>query len=241
MNVVVESLGGKIISDYCFKGWLGATNAGHTVSLTDLKQAQINREYIRPLDPVPIGSIEFMEFFFGLYGIKTPPPLQWTSNLTQVFDQWVVPFKRELKYPVFVKPALDVKKFTGAVFTKQSQWNLYPELVDFDGPYLCAKPFKEKIISEWRVFVYKGEAVNMSYYNGINPLATPSYNAIKHFINQYYNPPVAYSLDVCLLANGETEYIEVNDMWSIGSYGCDPDIYFKMLKDRWLEILEQNS
>lgn len=111
MNVVVESLSGKIISDYCFKGWLGATNAGHTVSLVSLNQAKIDKNHIRGLNSIPVGSIEFMEFFFDLYGIEKPIPLQAASNLTVMFDQWVVSSKKELEYPVFIKPLLDVKKF----------------------------------------------------------------------------------------------------------------------------------
>lgn len=240
MEIVIESLGNEIISDYCFKGYIGAINAGYNVSKLSLSSASLSQTKLKNEKPMPIGSVGYMEYFFDLYGIKKPLPLQATSNLTKAsfIKQWVVPFRSELKYPVFVKPYLDIKKFTGFVAKSENDFELYPELKGWDGPYLCAKPFDSNIQAEWRCFVHNGKVVNMSYYNGINPRITPDYWTLGFLIEQYLNPPVAYSLDVAILTNGDTKYIELNDMWAIGPYGLNEDLYFEMLKDRWNEIIK---
>ena len=95
MKVVVESLDGKIVSDYCFKGWMGAINDGHDVELMSLPKVSMIQDKIKEEKPMPIGSIGYMEYFFNLYGIKKPSPLQATSNLTAMFDHWIVPLKKK--------------------------------------------------------------------------------------------------------------------------------------------------
>lgn len=60
-------------------------------------------------------------------------------------------------------------------------------------------------------------------------------------VKTYENPPVAYTIDVGVsyipkYGNFETILIEINDFWSIGSYGFDSELYVKMIIDRTREI-----
>lgn len=235
LKVVIESLNNQIVSDYCFKGWLGAANAGHDVKLLSLSAASLQQDKLKEERPMPIGSVEYMEYFFDLYGIEKPLPLHCTSNLMQNKYQ-VYESKYDITYPAFIKPNLDVKKFTGFVAKSVKDLDLYPELGDWDGPYFVRKPFISPIISEWMVFVHKGRIINCSYYNGSNPRRFPDPWSIGYLVERYINPPVAYTIDVAVLDSGETVLVEFNDMWAIGPYGCNEDDYFGMLKDRWNEI-----
>jgi ATP-grasp domain, R2K clade family 2 len=225
MKIVIESLGGKIVSDYCFKGWLGAVNSGHDVTILPLPKASLMQ--LKESKPMPIGSVSYMEYFFNLYGIEKPLPL-----VTGEYE--VVNKRSEIKYPKFVKPLVDVKKFTGFVAKSERDFNLYPELEDWDGPYFVREPFEHDIVSEWRCFVHKGRIVNCSYYNGSKPYIFPDVSVVVSSLIS--PPPIAYTVDVAVLSNGETVLVELNDMWAIGPYGCPEDEYFLMLKDRWVQL-----
>jgi len=245
MKVVVESLGNEIISDYCFKGWIGATNAGHDVEKMSLSKAAIVRDRLIEERPMPIGSVEYMEYFFDLYGIEKPMPLH-IGKYMSIFgrDTWVVEDLRNLDYssPVFVKPLRDVKKFTGFVSTKKSDWDLYPELDDWYGPLLCSKPFKHEIVSEWRMFIKGVDLVNISIYGGdYQELPNPSFinYVMTKVITNSLHLPHSYTIDIAVLSNGNCEVVELNDMWAIGPYGCPEDVYFDLLKVRWNEIQNQ--
>lgn len=239
MQVIIESIDNKIVSDYCFKGWLGAEINGFSTKLMSLPAVSLQRESLKQREILPIGSVSYMEYFFELFEIDKPFPLHCTSNLFQ--DKYeVVDSKYNIKYPSFVKPHLDVKRFTGFVSKSINDFNLYPELEDWDGPYFVRKPFSSRIVSEWRCFVNRGNLVNVSYYNGWDPGVFPDTGVVKNLISLYHSPPVSYTIDVAVLEDGSTELVELNDMWAIGPYGINESDYFLLLKDRWLEILKNN-
>lgn len=244
MKVVVESLNNQIVSDYCFKGWIGAANKGHDVELLSLSAASLQQSKLKEERPMPIGSVDYMEYFFDLYGIEKPLPLHCNSNIYSCntgydgFNYMLCESRYDIDFstPKFIKPYWDVKKFTGFVAKSVKDLDLYPELGDWDGPYFVKEPFDFSIVAEWRVFVHKGKVINMSYYSGANPRVCPDYWTVGYLIEQYENPPISYSIDVAVLSDGSTKFIELNDMWAIGPYGCDEDDYFEMLKDRWNEL-----
>lgn len=247
MKVVIECLdGGEIVSDYCFKGWLGAKNAGHDVILMSLSQLSMVKDRSSLKELMPIGSIMYMQWFFHyVHNIGTPAPLK-VHRVPGLFDlDWEeVETKNKISYPSFVKPLSDIKRFTGFVAKSVSDFDLYPELAGWDGPYFCCEPRRFKIDSEWRIFYHKGEIVNISHYRG-DPIALPdeldgSAGDFTRQINVNISSlPVAFTLDVGVyLEQNYTFPIELNDMWAIGPYGCPEGVYFKMLKDRWFEILK---
>jgi len=247
MKVVVESINNQIVSDYCFKGWLGATNLDHDVELMSLSKASMLQKELKEKKPMPIGSVEYMEYFFNLYGIEKPTPLNIHRHIPNVHENWKeLKGRSNIKYPTFVKPLYEVKKFTGFVAKSEKDFELYPELENWGEWYLTIDPFNGNILSEWRVFVYKGKIINISCYSG-NSLPFPS-SATIHFLIQDYEKtgkaPIAYSLDFAEVENIElleisTIFVEANDMWAIGPYGCKEEDYFIMLKDRWNEIIRQ--
>lgn len=247
MKVVIECLdGGEIVSDYCFKGWLGARNAGHEARLMSLSQLSMVKDRSSLKDVMPIGSIMYMTWFFNyVHNMAVPAPLK-VHKIPRLFDlNWTeVDTKDKIPYPSFVKPLNDIKKFTGFVAKSIEDFDLYPELNGWDGPYFCCEPRRCNIDSEWRIFYHRGKIVNVSHYLG-RPIVFPnelwgSAGDFTRIINDNIQSlPLAFTIDVGVdMEQDYTFPIELNDMWAIGPYGCPEDVYFKMLKDRWVEILK---
>jgi hypothetical protein len=238
MRVFVECLSGEIISDYCFKGWLGAKNAEHDVKLMSLASVSVlpNRESLK--DVLPIGSVEYMTWFFTyVHEIPIPKPLHVQDYMST--GRWwsEVSTRKYVKYPCFVKPLNDIKKFTGFVAKSEKDFELYPELEDWDGPYMTSEVLYG-IESEWRCFVHKKKIVNISNYKG-DSTKMPDRRTLDSLIilAETKDLPTAYTIDVARLNTDECALVELNDMWAIGPYGCKEDDYFAMLKDRWNQII----
>ena len=244
MNIAVETLGKDIISTFVFKGYIGALNAGGNVEKISLPKVSIERSKMVNGNYMPIGSCQYMRYFFDLYDIETPKPISMPEQLKKFSGRnfYVVADKSEIvDYPVFVKPYEDVKVFTGFVARSAKDWELYPELLEWSGTILCCDPIESELVAEYRCFVHNGKIVNISYYDGTDPTIFPNIYTIMQCIHLYDDAPVAYTMDVGVDSYGWTHLIECNDMWAIGAYGINEDDYFEMLKDRWNEILTENK
>ena len=244
MLVLIETDGDEIVSDYAFNGFLGAmeskwSNPDLLVKKTDYNGLSILIPTNRDKVILPIGSIKFMKKSADLMGFVIPDPINipdslkiwsrrkfWSSNIDS------------LNYPVFVKPLVDVKLFTGFVAKRRSDFELYPELIGFKGELFCSEPV-DGILSEWRCYILDGRIINCSNYSG-DPLQFPDRGKIEILLEKYYDAPSGYSLDV-MVTKSDTLLIEINDGWSLGNYGCDALNYFKLLRARWLEILRANE
>lgn len=246
MNVVVESIDNQIFSDYCFKGWLGAKNADHNVSLLSLGYASMIQNKLKEDKPMPIGSVEYMTWFMKyIYNIPIPEPLKAHKLAPNFYSlKWKeVDIKANIEYPCFIKPLNDVKKFTGFVAKSEKDFELYSELENWDGPYFTTEIIDD-IISEWRYFIHRGKVVNVSNYFG-NSCIYPNYMAdtivegLIHHDDNYRGKklPISYTIDIGITKYKDVHLIELNDMWAIGPYGCNENDYFAMLKDRWNQII----
>ena len=92
------------------------------------------------------------------------------------------------------------------------------------------------ILSEYRVFVNNAKIIHSSNYLG-DFTKNIDYTYVENLISKIKYKPISFTLDVALLKDGTSELIEMNDFWSIGSYGLYCEDYFKMLNDRYFEIL----
>lgn len=239
--VLIESDAGEIVSDFSFCGYLGASKENWLnedsykilkVSINSLSFYLTSTKYEHFL---PIGSLEFMKKTAEILGFEMPKPLNIPESLKLYCGRKVWESNiDEITYPCFVKPLEEAKLFTGFVAKSNRDFGLYPELKGFNGKLMCSEPINN-ILSEWRCFVLKGKVLNCSNYSG-DPLIFPDKRKIEFLINKFFDAPSGYSLDVCV-TDKETQLIEVNDGWSLGSYGCDSNDYFKLLKARWFEIV----
>lgn len=188
---------------------------------------------------LPIGSVEYMKKACEILEINLPKPLNIPYSLRPYCGRkiWESTIDN-LNFPCFIKPLTDVKLFTGFVAKSKTDFILYPELKDFNGEVMCSEPI-DNILSEWRCYVLDKKVVNCSNYSG-DPLAFPDRHKIYLLIEKFYDAPIGYSLDVCV-TNTDTILIEVNDGWALGNYGCEHNLYYKILKKRWFEIIKLNE
>ena len=52
--------------------------------------------------------------------------------------------------------------------------------------------------------------------------------------------PIAYTIDIGILGCYQfcdNVVVEYNDMWAIGNYGMPNDLYLRLLRDRYFEIV----
>ena len=192
---------------------------------------------------VIIGSVGSSNEFFKGCGIDSPKYLGYVKELDSYLGRYIDICKfgdltKEYKYPFFVKPYRDVKKFTGVVIDNDFGLNLlkdYDNVSDADEVYVSAVV---DFISEYRCFVHEDELKGIQFYLGDFTIF-PDVDVIKSMIKDYKSSNVAYTLDVGVSEGGETLLVEINDMWAIGSYGLDSSTYTLMCVRRMREIGRQ--
>lgn len=248
MVVLIEAQQGRMTLDVSFAGYMGASMLNwsrdtHEVSFASLEGLSIAlRTQYKDKKILPIGSAEFVQKACEIHGIELPNPLNvpdrlgpylgrkvWTCKRSEIEDKW---------YPFFVKPKDELKLFTGFVAKSEKDFDLYPELKEWDGMLWCSEVMPD-IVSEWRCYIKEGKVFNCSCYAG-ESLAFPDKNEILALVSAYTDAPAGYSLDVAVTKAG-TKLIECNDAWALGYYGGDFLEYFRMVKARWLEILTQQA
>lgn len=247
MLVLVEAELGEITLDVSFASYYGAknlnergTSAAYVVKKTSMDGVTFallnNSEKI----VLPVGSGQFVKKVAALTEVKLPEPLNIPDSLKPYVGRktWTVENRAALQesmFPCFVKPSREMKVFTGFVAKSMRDFELYPDVFkEWDGELWCSEVMPE-ILSEWRCYILNGRVFNCSNYQG-DSLRFPDRNEIQHLVSMYKDAPVGYSLDVAVTKTG-TKLIECNDAWSLGYYGGDFINYFKMVKERWLEIV----
>jgi hypothetical protein len=139
-------------------------------------------------------------------------------------------FKKNGK-PIFVKP-LETKLFDGILLSNENNLSYFNNLDNID----VIVTDKIDIVSEYRCYISHNICICVVNYSG-NFKIYPDYNYIEQLIYKYENAPVAYTIDVAILSDGNMTVIEFNDFWSIGNYNLHHWDYAKMLRDRWFEII----
>ena len=91
------------------------------------------------------------------------------------------------------------------------------------------------IEEEWRCFVRYGEILDIRRYKGKLGLGYDM-EIVQQMVAQYKQAPAGYALDIGVTKQQGTIIVEVNDGYSLGSYGLDPLLYAKLLSARWAEL-----
>lgn len=175
---------------------------------------------------------------------QVPPPLDYPDELQkylaapvrkttlgEIHTDWC----SDNPIPVFIKPVAH-KQFTGHTierFSHLGETNEFPK----DTPVWAAAIVDH--LTEYRCFVHENCLVGIKHYRG-DPWLLPDKKVVLQMIKDYaLSAPIAYSLDVGLVKQGDehiTCLVEVNDCFSLGNYGFDPIVYCEMLEARWLEM-----
>lgn len=140
----------------------------------------------------------------------------------------------EEKMGVFIKPVAGGKLFTGTVIKEFKDFRVCAGLRE-DTEVWCSEIVN--FVSEYRCFVRYGEIVGVKHYSG-DAFLSPSKDVLLSIIQDYKDAPNAYSVDLGVTDKGDTLLVEINEGYSIGSYGLDSITYAKLLATRWAELTD---
>lgn len=222
----------------CASAMYGAIETGQDYRLTTYAEIASGRYDLFLRSNLAVGSVEFMKLIFerlDLGDVRVPI----NSNRTH----WVgtigeIKRSAQLGNKHFIKP-FDIKLFTGFVID-QMQYSSLNGIPD-ETPVMVYEPFKYPIESEWRCYILNNRVEYIANYSGdflVNLNGTYLQKVIADNKSTF---PTAYTIDIGVLANGENVVIEFNDMWAIGNYGVPNDLYLRMLKERYFEIIRNRQ
>ena len=232
---------GMLVGPNLFALWEGARFLGlepESFHVDQLSSLPLTRE------TMVAGWVKTVHDALRQVGAPVPPPLDYPERLRrhlgrdvqlrtigQVHDEFVESEQTGSPVPVFVKP-LAHKLFKGHTierFSHLAETSYLPRdtlvwrspIVDFTHEYRC--------------FVRDGCLLDVRRYYG-DPWVTPDKMTVIHMMREYTDAPVAYSLDVGVTQSGRTLLVEVNDAYSLGTYGFDGLSYAEMVIARWEEM-----
>jgi hypothetical protein len=137
---------------------------------------------------------------------------------------------------VFVKPKGRLKRFTGFVAGNPGD-AIYFEGASASLPVYCSDVLQWR--SEWRVFVLRGEIIGIRHYEGDSALLLDE-KRVREAVTLWQKSGrarVGYAIDFGVLEDGTTALVELNDGFSIGSYGLDKRLYTDLTVARWCEMV----
>lgn len=233
MKAYIQGRRGIPGSASAYDAYLGFRDMGFEVEVFD--DARVLKEASK--EDIVVGGIGIVRPHLERLGaacpsIDYPEELEpflgrklWRTTIDQVnseVDSW----------PVFVKP-IEEKRFTGCVV--RSTADLVGKGCRGDNfEVICSEPIE--MLSEYRCFVRRGEILDVRRYRGDWALA-PDRDIVEAAVEAYGSAPAGYAADFAVTGKGETVLVEVNDGYSLGSYGLWHDLYAQLLSARWSELV----
>lgn len=218
----------------CASAMYGAIETGQDYRLTTYAEVASGMFDSLLRNNLFVGSVEFMRLVYyrmGIDDVRLPANSNrehYTSSLGEIKRQ------TKLGKKAFIKP-YDIKLFTGFVID-QMQHSSIQDIPD-DTQIMVYDVFKYPIESEWRCYVHYNKVKYVGNYSGdlyVNINGAYLESVIKENSSNF---PCAYTIDIGILTNGENVVVEFNDMWAIGNYGVPNDLYLRMLKDRYFQVV----
>ena len=193
-------------------------------------------------DTLVVGGVTAVRHAMTLLGVKPPEPIDLPEELIPFTNRkigrgTIKHFVEQGEFPLFVKPTLP-KLFTGAVISSAEELDMFKYTAIQGEDLELITSSVVKFVSEYRTFVIEGHAYDCRKYSGDHRII-PDFAFIDHVIKRYPSQPISYSIDFGVTDKGETQLIEVNDGYSLGTYGFDCYNYLRMLILRWNQILEK--
>ena len=136
------------------------------------------------------------------------------------------------KWNIFIKLVIGGKLFTGCVIKTSNDFRQCVG-TDFNIEIWCSELISLK--SKYRCFIRYGKILDIKNYKG-DPLLVPNKVVLDNIIKEYKHAPNAYTIDLSIDENNNTHLIEVNEGYSVGSYGLNHIQYAKFLATRWAEL-----
>jgi hypothetical protein len=192
------------------------------------------------------GGIIGMRNLFNNFGVPQPEIHNPHEHLYDylgremsetTFGEVIKSFEYHFQTPIFIKPLIEHKLFTGKVI------NSFSDLISLAGTPNETKLLQSEVvtyISEYRCFVNRRSLLGCKNYTG-DFTVLPNFDLVYGAINDYKEQPLSYSLDFGITDKGETQLIEINDGFALGAYGLNSIYYCKFIRDRWHEIINTKN
>jgi hypothetical protein len=135
--------------------------------------------------------------------------------------------------PLFVKPRRRNKGFPALALYSAADLEAAAHLDDAQEVLVS-----EYVVfaSEWRCYVCRGQVLELCHYQG-DPFCYPDPGVIKGAVADFGpEAPAGCGIDFGVLTDGRTVLVEVNDGYSLGSYGLNAVEYSELLEARWLQL-----
>jgi hypothetical protein len=217
----------------------GAIETGQDYRLTTFDEVQSGKFNLLIKNNLFVGSVEFMKEVFSKVNkedIRVPENSNREFRVMTLGE--IKGIVKETGISYFIKP-FDIKLFTGFVLDQM----IYTSISDIpdNTAVMVYDVFKSPIKSEFRCYIHRNKVVDIRNYSG-DLFCTPNEDYLNDVIkNNSDKFPIAYTVDIGILENGENVVVEYNDMWAIGNYGMPNDLYLRLLKDRYFEIIKVRS
>lgn len=186
-----------------------------------------------------VGGIGNVRKRLKKLGVNLPnTEIDYPEELEKYFDRkiWQTTFNTIMNdnqhWNVFIKPKDHTKHFNGKIF-KEFKDFIGIINVEEDINVWCSEVVN--FVSEWRCFIRYGEIVDVRYYRGAWN-SKIDLNIVENAIKDFTKAPAAYALDFGVDKNGKMRLVEVNDGYSLGTYGMESVKYAKFLSARWSEL-----
>ena len=138
----------------------------------------------------------------------------------------------------FVKPSGRLKQFTGLVIDSRDDLFRLGS-TSRRQPVHCSEIVSWK--SEFRYFVIHGRIADARPYAG-DAAVRPDDDVVRAALRALHDAgpaPAGFGIDFGVLEGGATALVEVNDGYSLGSYGLDDALYTDLLIARWEQLVTQ--
>jgi hypothetical protein len=241
-RVYIQAQDGIPADELCFKAWEGFRKRGISRELFDPQQIY---QGLLPLarDTLVVGGLRLVEAAMIAIGIKVPDADNlpeclarhrgrkiWPSTWGDLRTQFA---RTGLPEPLFVKPLRRNKGFPALALYNSTDLMSVSHLADSEEVLVAEYVV---FLSEWRCYVCRGHILEMSHYQG-DLFRYPDPQVIKDAIADF-GPvaPAGYGIDFGVLIDGRTVLVEVNEGYSLGSYGLNSVEYSELLEARWMQM-----
>jgi len=194
-------------------------------------------------DWLPVGGVRFVHAALAAAGAPIPEPINYPPALRRS------KFLHRTVFPVEMNHAALLAEQGGAMWVKPAGHSKEFEPGDpreTPGGFIDAMVWaseRVRFLCEWRCYVCHGQILFRERYDGGRDDAPEPHWPLVDEMVAAYEPeaPVAYGLDVGVLASGATALVEVNDGYALGFYGpCLAErarSYLDLLNARWEQLL----
>ena len=191
------------------------------------------------------GDMDAMHGAMSQLGIAIPQPDDYPACLQSFLHRRVWKARlgdveravsEDMGPPVFVKPSVRRKSFTGRVFRGAG------DFMRVGGTSRRQEVWCSQVVdwrSEFRLYVVGSEISALDHYAG-DPGVTLDLTVVESALLAYRvsgRAPSAYGIDFGVLKTGETALVEANDGYALGAYNVAAEPYTALLVTRWRELL----